>query len=71
MYMPALAAIRNEGRFKALFTRLVSRHGIKMKAAVAVQRKLLEMIYIVYKTNTTFDKDYLKKELIAPSTQGV
>ena len=71
MYMPALAAIRNEGRFKVLFTRLVSRHGIKMKAAVAVQRKLLEMIYIVYKTNTAFDKDYLKEEPIAFSTQGV
>lgn len=66
MYMPALSAIRNEGRFKALFTRLVSRHGIKMKAAVAVQRKLLEMIYIIYKTNTAFDKNYhFREEFIA------
>jgi transposase len=71
MYMPALAAIRNEGRFKVLFTRLVSKHGIKMKAAVAVQRKLLELIYIVYKTNTPFDKDYLKEEPLALSTQRV
>ena len=67
--MPALSVIRCEGRFKTLFVRLVSRHGIKMKAAVAVQRKLLEMIYTVYKTNTAFDKDYLKDELIALSTQ--
>jgi len=70
MYMPALAAIRNDGRFKVLFTRLVSKHGIKMKAAVAVQRKLLEMIYTLYKTNTVFDKDYLKEEVIALSTQA-
>ena len=70
MYMPALAAIRNNGRFKVLFTRLVSRHGIKMKAAVAVQRKLLEMIYTLYKTNTAFDKDYLKEEATALSTQA-
>src|SRR3989337_803627 len=69
MYMPALSAIRYDGRFKVLFTRLVSRHGIKMKAAVAVQRKLLEMIYTVYKTNTAFDKDYLKENIIALSTQ--
>jgi transposase len=69
MYMPALAAIRYDGRFKVLFTRLVSRHGIKMKAAVAVQRKLLEMIYTVYKTNTVFDKEYLKENVIALSTQ--
>jgi len=70
MYMPALTAIRYDGRFKVLFTRLVSRHGIKMKAAVAVQRKLLEMIYTLYKTNTAFDKDYLKEEVMALSTQA-
>lgn len=69
MHMPALAAIRSEGRFKTLFDRLVSRHGIKMKAVVAVQRKLLEMIYTVYKTNTPFDNDYLKEELIDLSAQ--
>ena len=48
-------------RFKAIFARLVSKHGIKMKAAVAVQRKLLEMIYTIYKTNTPYDQDYYKK----------
>jgi transposase len=31
-----------------------------MKAAVAVQRKILELIYIIYKTNKAFDKDYMK-----------
>ena len=46
---------------------MVSRHGIKMKAAVAVQRKLLEMIYTIYKTNTPFDNNYLKEEIIAIS----
>ncbi len=61
MYLPALAAIRCDERFKAVFTRLVSKHGIKMKAAVAVQRKLLEMIFIIYKTNKPYDKEYFKK----------
>lgn len=61
MHMPALSAIRSDERFKAVFARLVSKHGIKMKAAVAVQRKLLELIYTIYKTNTPYDKDYLKK----------
>jgi transposase len=61
MHMPALAAIRHDERFKGIFARLVSKHGIKMKAAVAVQRKLLEMIYTLYKTNIPYDKDYLKK----------
>jgi transposase len=61
MYMPALAAIRHNERFKAIFVRLVSKHGIKMKAAVAVQRKLLELIYTVWTTNTKYDPNYLQK----------
>jgi transposase len=60
MHMPSLAAIRHEPKFKAVFARLVSKHGIKMKAAVAVQRKLLEMIYTIHKTNTPYRKDYVK-----------
>ena len=62
MHMPALTAIRHDQRFKAIFVRLVSKHGIKMKAVVAVQRKLLEMMYTIYKTKKAYDKEYLKKE---------
>jgi hypothetical protein len=32
-----------------------------MKAVVAVQRKLLEMIFTIYKTGKPYDKNYLKK----------
>jgi transposase len=60
MYMPALAAIRHDERFKAIFVRLVSKHGIKIKAAVAVQRKLLELIYTLWVTNTKYDPNYLQ-----------
>lgn len=59
MHMPALAAIRSDERFKAIFARIVSKHGIKMKAAVAVQRKLLELVYTLYKKQTVYDKMYL------------
>lgn len=61
MHMPALTAIRHDERFKAIFARLVGRHGIKMKAVVAVQRKLLEMMYTLYKNQAVYDKAYLKK----------
>lgn len=61
MHLPALAAIRHSERFKAIFARLVAKHGIKMKAVVAVQRKLLEMMYILYKNNQPYDKAYLQK----------
>jgi len=61
MHMPALSAIRHDQRFKDIFSRLVAKHGIKMKAAVAVQRKLLELAYTIYKTNIPYQKDYLVK----------
>lgn len=61
LYMPALAAIRCDERFKNIYARLVGKHGIKMKAAVAVQRRLLEMSYTIYKTGQPYDKQYLKK----------
>ncbi|MGK2862650.1 MAG: IS110 family transposase [Chitinophagaceae bacterium] len=59
MHLPALAAIRHDERFKAVFVRIVSKSGIKMKAAVAVQRKLLEMMFTLYKTNKKYEKQYL------------
>jgi len=61
MHLPALSAIRNNERFKAIFARLVGKHGIKMKAATAVQRKLLEMIYIIAKTEKNYENTYLQK----------
>lgn len=62
MHLPALSAIKYDERCKAVFARIVSKHGIKMKAAVAVQRKLLEMTYTIYKTGIAYDKDYLNKQ---------
>ena len=61
MHLPALAAIRHDDRFKAVFVRLVSKHGIKMKAAVAVQRKLLEMMFTLFKNQTKYDKNFFNK----------
>jgi transposase len=60
MHFPALAAIRHDERFKGIFARLVAKHGIKMKAAVAVQRKLLELMFTLFKNQTTYDKNFFK-----------
>jgi transposase len=67
MHLPALAAIRTDERFKSIFARLIAKHGIKMKAAVAIQRKILELTFTVWKNNIAYDKDYLKTAL---SNQG-
>lgn len=61
MHFPALSAVKWDENFKDLYVRLVSKHGIKMKALVAVQRKLLEMIYTLYKNQKSYDKDYEQK----------
>ena len=71
MHLPALSAIRHCQIFKTVFIRLVSRHGIKMKAAVAVQRKLLELIYIIFKTNRPFDENYTQPMKMNQNEQAV
>ena len=63
MHMPALSAMKHNEQHKAVFVRLVSKHGIKMKTAVAVQRKILELIYTLYKTDKVFDQDYVKNNV--------
>jgi len=62
MHLPALAAIKHDERYRAIFTRTVPKHGIKMKAAVVVQRKLLEMVFTLFKSQKKYDKDYLNRE---------
>lgn len=63
MHFPALAAIRTDESFGYIFLRLVSRHGIKMKAIVAIQRKLLELTYILWKSNTSYCPNYHNQDI--------
>jgi transposase len=61
MHLPGLTAVRWNDNYKNIYARLVSKHGIKMKALVAVQRKLLEMVYIIFKNKCIYDKDHEHK----------
>lgn len=63
MHMPALTGIRTNEHFKRIYVRLISKHGIKMKAVVAVQRKMLELVYTLWNTNSKYDKNYLHRSL--------
>lgn len=68
LYFPALTAMRFNPAFKDLFARTVARHGIKKKSLVAVQRKMLELVYVLWKNETIYDPEYainraIKKEL--------
>lgn len=61
LHFPALVAIRHNEQMKAVYSRLVSKHGIKMKAAVAVQKKMLELVYVLWKKEEMFDENYQNK----------
>lgn len=64
MHLPALTAVKWDDNFRNIYARLVSKHGIKMKALVAIQRKILELIYILFKNETVYDKEYITKNSV-------
>lgn len=61
MHLPSLTAVKWDENFNNIYARLISKNGIKMKALVAVQRKILELIYILFKNETVYDKEYITK----------
>lgn len=61
LHYPALSAARYEPKLKDLYQRVVERNPkAKMVALVAIQRKLLVLIYTLYKNNTAYDPTYSK-----------
>lgn len=60
LYMPALACIRCNPKMKALYERVNERHGWKHKkiGIVAVMRKLLLIMYAMWKNETNYDPNY-------------
>ena len=60
MYFPALTAIKHDSNQKDHYIRMVQKHGIKMKGAVAIQRKLLILMYTLWKKKEFYDPDYDK-----------
>lgn len=58
LHFPALMAVRHEAQFNGLFERVFNKSFIKMKAYVAVQRKLLVLIFTLYKNNAPYDPHY-------------
>jgi transposase len=58
MYLPSLSSVKYNEAHKNIYIRIVSQNNIKMKALVAVQRKMLELIYIVFKNKTTYQQNY-------------
>jgi transposase len=58
VYMPALASVRFNPVLKRFYERLVRTKANKKVALVAVARKLLLLIYALWRTNVPFDPNY-------------
>ena len=61
MHYPALTAVRHEANFKRIYERIFDKTKIKMKGYVAVQRKLLILIYTLFKKNEPYNPNYLQE----------
>lgn len=62
LYFPALTAAHHEPKLEALYQRIQQKNPkVKMIGAVAVQRKLLVLIYTLYKKNEPYDPQYEAK----------
>jgi transposase len=58
LYFPAMTAMKYNDEMKQLYNRIFDRTKIKMKALVAVQRKMLLLAYALCKNETDFDPKY-------------
>jgi len=58
VYMPAISACRYNPRLKQLYIRLVTKKNIKKVAIIAVARKLLILIYTIFRKNVEYISNY-------------
>lgn len=65
LHLPAFNAVRfEEPTCQALYQRVYQRTGIKMKAYVAVQKRLLLMAYALWRHGVDYDPAYLTKRVV-------
>jgi transposase len=70
LHMPSLSVVRWEQTpFLKLFERTLDKHKVKMKSYVAVQKKLLVLIYALWKKDEAYDNNYLANKCITEQEQ--
>lgn len=58
LYMPALSSLQHNPSLKMFYERLSESKGIKKIAVTAVARKLLVLIYTIWKNGSEYNPDY-------------
>ncbi len=60
MHMPILSCIRSSKNHKSTYNRIIENKEYKMIGVVAMQRKLLGLIYTLWKNDSEYIEDYQK-----------
>lgn len=63
MHMPSLCSIQHSKTYKLTYNRIMENKEYKMVAVVAIQRKLLGLIYTLWKNDTVYIENYQKTEI--------
>lgn len=77
LFFPAFTAVAHKSKpFLDLYNRTFEKHKIKMKSYVAVQKKLLVIVYTIWKKNVRFTEEYIldntrEKELASTSLDSL
>ena len=66
LYFPAMVACRYNETLKANYIRIIQKKPSKMIGQVAIQRKLLILIYTLWKNQTVYQTDY--KKVVTPKS---
>ncbi len=68
LHFPAITAVKYDVHFMNFYNRLFDKSNIKMKGYVATQRKLLVLIYTLWKKEEKYNPEYYKKDNIEKTT---
>lgn len=69
LYFPAITAVKHNMPLKNFYNRLMTRTEVKMKGYVGVQRKLLILIYTLWKKDESYNHKLLEQPIEAALTE--
>ncbi len=61
LYMPAITSISHSGNMRKKYDRINKNKSSKLIGLTAIQRKLLGLMYTLWKNNTKYDENYMLK----------